>query len=115
MAEHLKILTDTSTPKITVINTPHGNTEPGEETCKAIINTHFPAATEVKQTEYDITIRIPTQELETKYTDWITSSKLKKVFKNFKSKKLPGPDGFKPINTLQISTRQVHKLSGTNL
>ena len=64
MAEHLKILTDTSTPKITFINTPQGNTEPGKETCKAIINTHFPAATEEKPTEYDITLRVSTSKFK---------------------------------------------------
>ena len=66
MAEHLKILNDASTPKITVLDTERGSTEPGEETCKAMIKAHFQTATEKLNTEYDISLRITRTELEKK-------------------------------------------------
>ena len=42
-------------------------------------------------------VTITKAELETKYNDWISEEKIVAAFKGFESKKLPGPDGIKPI------------------
>ena len=42
-------------------------------------------------------VSITKAELETRYNGWINEEKIIAAFKGFESKKLPGPDGIKPI------------------
>ena len=72
-------------------------TEPGQDTMEYLTSTHFPAATEKKHVTYNNRRNCSSEEIEKKYTDWITMPLLKQALGGFEKKKSPGPDGIKPL------------------
>ena len=73
------------------------STDPGKETITLLTQTHFPAATDARHVSYNNRRNCLTLALEDKYTDWITSYKIKQALGGFEKKKSPGPDGIKPL------------------
>ena len=42
MAKHVNMMTEASSPKVTTLNIKGQNTDPGKETGKALLETHYP-------------------------------------------------------------------------
>ena len=73
------------------------NTDPGKETMDLLTETHFPAATEQTRVTYNNRRNCSIAELKDKYTDWISTTLIRKALDGFEKKKSPGPDGIKPL------------------
>ena len=98
MAKKIKHLTTGLQPKVTTLQTDQGkSTEVGEETCKEMMNKHFPPESQVDEKPYSHT-KLSTKDINKgSTTEWITSYHVRRVLLKFKAKKSPGPDCFKPI------------------
>ena len=70
---------------------------PGKETLELLVKTHFPHTTHRKRYKYTLEGNIELANFFGKYEDWVTKSTIKKALRNFKSKKSPGPDGYRPV------------------
>ena len=103
MAKHVNKLIDTNCPKLSTLNINGVHTEPGIETGKALIEAHYPEIQPKKSTKIDRNKSIYTNMLNDKY-DWINKERLENVFRGFKSKKSPGPDGLSPQVLTQLPT-----------
>ena len=84
-------------------------TEPGLDTLKELANKHYPSHTEKKSTIYPNT-SILREELESRYTDWITDEKIVAAYKGFECKKCPGPDGIKPITLKHLPPSMINSI-----
>ena len=84
-------------------------TEPGLDTLKELANKHYPSHTDKKETVYPNT-SILREDLENRYTNWITDEKIIAAFKGLESKKSRGPDGIKPITLKHLASRWVGEL-----
>ena len=84
-------------------------TEPGSNTLQYLLKAHFPSMQSTKETQYT-EISKQTREINELEVDWLTVAKLKEVFKIFKNKKSPGPDGLKPTVLKQLSKKKLEEL-----
>ena len=73
-------------------------TDPGLDTIKRLTDVHFPAATQgVTPFQHDSRHKLDTDEICTRYEDWIDEPLVRKALKRFKPNKAAGPDGMKPV------------------
>ena len=79
-------------------------TNPGKETMKLLIKTHFPAATELRRYKYDLEGHTPQRNILSKYKEWIDMEKIISAIKCFQSNKSPGTDGFSPAVIKRLPT-----------
>ena len=101
MAKHVNMMSEASSPKVTTLNINGRNTDPGKETGKALLETHYPGIQPKQGTKYDRNKSIYTSLLHDKFK-WISLDRLSTVFRGFKAKKSPGPDCFGPQVLMQL-------------
>ena len=105
-----KILEINAKNTLGILNKGDGTvTEPGTDTLKFLLNTHFPAVTETLETEYT-EYKISTETVHELQETWLTTTQLRKVFNIFKNKKSPGPDGLRPIVLKQLTENKLSEL-----
>jgi len=71
-------------------------TKPGTDTLNHLVETHFPNATEIQDTQYNEDTTTLRFLLEWN-PSWITYERMEKALAGFHNKKSPGTDGLKPI------------------
>ena len=105
-----KILEINAKNTLGILNKGDGTvTEPGTDTLKFLLSTHFPAVTETLETEYT-EYKISTETVHELQETWLTTTQLRKVFNIFKNKKSPGPDGLRPIVLKQLTENKLSEL-----
>ena len=93
----VKILQCSDTNMVSTFTKADGNnTMPGTETADYLLRSHFPNSTEAKKTRYNH-VMAPSYEIEGRFSTWITKSLAAEALSKFEHKKLPGPDGLKPV------------------
>ena len=85
------------------------HTEPGSNTLQYLLEAHFPSIQSTVETKYT-EVRKQTREINELELEWLTVDKLKEVFKLFKNKKSPGPDGLRPTVLKQLSKNKIEEL-----
>ena len=110
MAKHVNQLIDNNCPRLSTLNINGVNTDPGIKTGKALIEAHYPEIQPKKSTKIDRNKSIYSNMLIAKY-DWINKERLENVFRGFKSKKSPGPDGLRPQVLTQLPNNILEYLS----
>ena len=93
---HRGVIRATNSELSCLIRQDGSRTEPGEDTLNEIIKMHFPKYTKTKERQHSNKIVAKTELKETAKT-WITSDLIKIAMDGFQAKKLPGPDGYKPV------------------
>ena len=73
------------------------STAPGSETIGLLVETHFPAATDIKHVTYNNRRNLAVEDIDMKYQDWIDKRKITQALGEFEKKKSPGPDEIKPL------------------
>ena len=71
-------------------------TKSPKEALLELVSTHFPSHKPIRPCTYNRD-KIPTSEIQNSCGTWITARKIKEVLQKFKSKKVAGLDGLKPI------------------
>ena len=79
------------------LNTEQGHTKPGGETIQALIDQHFPTATEPIHIPYDSDGSGESQYISSLFQDWINSPLIIAAMDKFLPKKSPGPDDLSPV------------------
>ena len=70
--------------------------EPGEDTIKELINTHFPKSHPLTATKHSNMV-MNTKKIADTNIDWINMQLIREAMLGLKKKKSPGPDGLRPI------------------
>ena len=73
------------------------NTDPGEETLNALLNTHFPSATKQINKKYTSVTSFSRDYIMANNEDWITEDLTRVALNLIQKKKSPGPDEIKPV------------------
>ena len=102
MASMAKKLQNKERSKLFTLKKTDGSiTDPGKETLDLLFQTHFPASTPLRSTEYSSPTAPPINStsnyIDQKFSSWLNLNLLNKALKKFNKKKSPGPDGIKPI------------------
>ena len=98
MANLAKLAQRNERRDINVLTKPDGSsTDPGGETIDLLVETHFPAATNIQHVTYNNRRNLSVREIMDKYTTWIDVDKIRKALADFEKKKSPGPDEIKPL------------------
>ena len=97
MSQLSKIALGKKNPKLNTFTKTDGTTTlPGLETAEYLMGQHFPTASPTSRIIYTHEY-VKTEEIRSRYEDWISLAKIRKALEKFESKKSPGPDGLKPV------------------
>ena len=111
MSKLMKFLEKKSTGNIGTLKKPDGSSsDPGEDTLKVLLSTHFPKAEPLRKTWYEPGRVITTEAVRNSTKEWINIERVRRSFSGFKDKK--SRSGQIKSDNFQTLTKQNYKSPG---
>ena len=110
MAKHVNQMAEVNSPKLSTLSLQQGHqTDPGEETGRALLEAHYPGIKPKKGTRYDRNKSMYSNPLQEKY-DWINIDRLKSYFKASKQKNLLAQTPLNPVSYTHLTLPTIYSV-----